>query len=486
MVALGLILALLVLLPSDERHRIRGPFTALLVFSLMVAADIWLPGRFPGRDFARLVALFLLLASMGRSGFLLFVYGIWVRRWARPLPKILRDVVQALVYFGAGLLVLRAAGMEPGSLLATSAFLTAVIGLSLQDTLGNLFAGLAIQAQRPFEVGDWIRFGEVGDVGRVVEINWRATRLQTLAQIEITVPNGAAAKSHVVNFSKPTHVVRQQVRVAAPFEVSPDRVRQFLLQAVRHTPDVLGEPEPVVVCRDFDERGVVYEMRYFIDRFDRHELVESEVRERLWYALNREGHGIPVPGRRMEVIRGERRNDTLTATSASADFRFQLLSRLDLFRGLEREELEALAAHCRHEAYAPEELIVHQGEAGSEMYVVERGRVRIEAQLHGGRRKVIGVLERGEFFGEMSLLTGEPRAADVVAELETEVIALARDDLAPIIERNPQVAERLSRVLTERRQRLEEAYGTSLDRETNPAAEEDELLRRIRRFFGLK
>ncbi len=481
-VAASLLLSLLVLLPAGERRLARGPLGALFGFGTLVGFDAWLPQGVLGRDFLRFAALFLLLISIGRSGFLLLVNGVWVRRWSRPLPKILRDVIQALVYAVVGLLVLRAAGVEPGSLLTTSALLTAVIGLSLQDTLGNLFAGLAIQAQRPFEVGDWIRFDDKLDqVGRVIEINWRATTVLTFAQVEITVPNAVAAKANIHNYSRPNALVRREVRVHAPYSRSPEQVRSWLLAALQHTPYVLELPHPMVVANDFDERGVEYAVRYFIDRFDRHEMIEGEVRERIWYAIHRQGTTIPVPHRVLEMVKdGAEANG-----SESLEYRLRLLSRLEFLQDLPAEELRLLATRCRRLTYAREEYIVQQGDGSRQMYIIERGRVRIETRV-AEQPQVVSMLEPGEFFGEMSLLTGEQRTADVVAAEETDVIVVGRETLAPIIERNSGLAERISQVLAERQRRLREVLGASLAPNPAPSPEEhEELLKRIRRFFSL-
>lgn len=484
LIASALILATLLLVPKDERWKARGPTAALIAAAGLTALDAWLPERFFGRNVHRILAQFLLLASMGRTAFVLGVEVLWSNRRARPLPTIFKDVIQALVYIVVGLLVLRAAGVEPGSLLTTSALLTAVLGLSLQDTLGNLFAGLAIQAQQPFQVGDWIQFDNRADqVGRVIEINWRATRILTLSQVEITIPNGLAAKSLVLNYSRPGDLVRQDVRVVAPFAISPERARTLMLQAVRHTPEVLEVPEAFVVTVDYDDRGVIYEVRYFITRFDQRDLISSDVRERIWYALGREGYSIPVPERRVELV--EATAPKSAEGTAAVDFRYRLLARLELFSGLSQQQLRKLAEHCRHQAYGHEELIVKQGERTSEMYVVERGQVRIEAKIEGSPEPhVISVLGRGEFFGEMSMLTGEARAASVIAVEETEVLVLERERFAPILESSPSLAERISQVLTDRRDRLREAHGTSLQ-PGRGSAEHDELLTRIRRFFSL-
>lgn len=485
LIAAGLILGVLLLVPKEERWKARGPTGALIAAAALTVLDAWLPEHMFGRTIHRFIAQFLLLASIGRSGFVLAVEVLWSNRRARPLPTIFKDVIQALVYIAVGLLVLRAAGVEPGSLLTTSALLTAVLGLSLQDTLGNLFAGLAIQAQQPFSVGDWIRFDNRDDqMGRVIEINWRATCIRTLGNVEITIPNGLAAKSPVFNYSRPTDLVRQDVRVVAPFSISPDRAREWMLQAVRHVPEVMATPEPFVVTVDYDERGIIYEVRYFIVRFDQRDLIASDVRERIWYALSREGYSVPVPGRRIEVVRTHDRHPVENLNSM--EFRHRLLARLKLFTSLEAQELRQLAEHCRHQAYGREELIVQQGDISSEMYVVVRGEVRIETQVPNSTvPHVVSVLGPGEFFGEMSMLTGEARSASVVANTETEVLVVPRDRFAPLLEAKPDLAERISLVLMERQTRLREAVGTSRAPNAANPVEQDELLKRIRRFFSL-
>jgi small-conductance mechanosensitive channel len=204
---LGLIVALALaafaalVLPAHERKYLRLPLLFAAIAFVCLLGRALIPDGAPGARALGLIGLFLLLASSGRSGFLLIVHAVLARRLAFPLPKIVQDIIQIAIYLAVALITLRAAGVEPGSLLATSALLTAVVGLSLQDTLGNLFAGLAIQAQRPFEIGDWIQFDDkVDHIGRVVEINWRATRIITLDLIEIIVPNGVLAKAPIQNF----------------------------------------------------------------------------------------------------------------------------------------------------------------------------------------------------------------------------------------------------------------------------------------------
>lgn len=475
-VALVMLLSLLVLLPRQKRSALAVPVWLLVGHMVSAAAMLLLPQRLGEQRLVVLIAASFLLASIGRSAFLLLVDTFWGRRSRRPVPQILRDVLQAALFGVIGLLVLRAAGVEPGSLLTTSALLTAVIGLSLQETLGNLFAGLAIQAQRPFDVGDWIQFDKE-HVGKVLEINWRATRVLTIENVEVILPNGAVAKAPLHNFSRPTRRVRREVKVTASYDASPGRVRALLLEGIENARGVLREPPPSVVAREFTDRGVVYDVRFFIDDFDSRDVIEGDVRERLWYALERAGLRIPYPTRRIEFAPPE-----LAALDRPRDAAAEaLLTQSKLFEHLSPEDVQTLARQSTRRLYARDERIVRQGEAGAEMYLVDKGRVRVST--HTLPPATLADLGRGDFFGEMSLMTGEARSADVTALEETSVLVIDRDALAPILQANPKAAERIGEALSARAESL--SASEAPDRKTRDTVPEQELLTRIRGFFGL-
>ncbi len=479
--ALVLLVAHALLVAREDRHGARAP---LVMLGGHVALTFVLHAL--GRDhraeaLVRISAATLLLLSLGRLVFLLFVNSFWIRRFAQPLPKIFRDVVQAFIYVGVGLLVLRVGGVEPGSLLTTSALLTAVIGLSLQDTLGNLFAGLAIQVQRPFDVGDWIEFdGDTAHAGQVLEINWRATRIRTLGRVEITVPNGALARAPIVNYSTPTAVVRREVTIACPLDVSPEQARTTLLQGLTDVPGVLQEPPPNALLDDYSDRGLSFRVVYFINSFEQRERVASRVREQLWYALARAGTAIPMPQRELTV---QRRGPSYASPRTA---NVELLRQLDFFSSLQNAELDTLAKSCRTLMFGPGEYIVRTGEEDRKMFVIAAGRVRI-ASRHNlpDQSNTVAHLGPGDFFGEMSLMTGAARSADVIAETEAHVLVLTRDSIAPLLERHPELVERISQVLAVRRARLDELDGSHSKAPAKKADDEAELLQRIRRFFAL-
>ena len=481
MVALSLLLAARLLLPREDRRLVRLPFFFLVLCGLAWAVALFYERESHVGRLLRLTQLFLLLASMGKSLFLIVIHAVLAKRLSFPLPRIVQDIIQIGVYLGVALITLRAAGVEPGSLLATSALLTAVLGLSLQDTLGNMFAGLAIQAERPFQVGDWIQYDASPEhVGEVTEINWRATRILTLDRVVVTVPNGALAKSSILNFSRPEAVTRRTTTIFGPYQVSPDRVKTALIQAAQETPGVLRVPPVTVMTRGFGERGVEYSVRFFINNFREREIILGLVNERLWYALARLNVAIPVPRRSIEIeqLSDERAQKRL---EADARRRLQVLEHVDFLKPLPQKLLIELAETAELRLYAPGEYIIHQGEAGEEMFIIERGKVgvvleRVRSETH------VAELTPGQCFGEMSVMTGEPRTASIRALVETEVMAVGKDAFKKIIEQNEPVLEEISEILAQRHNELSEqsAEEESHDRKTQPAM----LLNRIKSFFS--
>lgn len=485
-IALALILLLPIVLPKGSRSHVRMPLVLLAVHVVLLVWRGFVHDEARADDALRIASLFFLLASIVRSGYLIVLHVIVMRTLGIvDVPRIMRDLVQALLFVGVALITLNAAGVEPGSLLTTSALLTAVIGLSLQDTLGNLFAGLAIQAQRPFTVGDWIGFDEDDThVGRVIEINWRTVRVETLDKFEMTIPNSAIARTALRNYSKPSRIARRRAYVSGPYDKPPERVMPELEKAVRDVSGVLSEPPPSVLIRDFTESGVKYEVRYYINEFEQREVIAGLVRERLWYAMQRMGIDIPVPQRlvRMFDYTEERLQHEAEARVEALD---ESLRRVDFLRALPQKARHDLAESVATRMYAPGELVIRKGDEGSELFIVRSGSLAVELG-EGLSQREVARLKPGQFFGEMSLMTGETRTASVRAVTETELLVIGKDALQGVLEDAPDLAETISRILAERSAALAEAASMSQsDKKRTVERETTVLLDRIKRFFSL-
>jgi small-conductance mechanosensitive channel len=482
--AFVLLVIAVVLLPRDERKRVRLPLGLLALHLLLLAIEYFLPAEAEsGKKVLGIAALLFLLLSIGRTSFLLLVHSVLSRKLANPLPKIFRDILQAAIYGVAALITLQAVGVEPTSLLTTSALVTAVIGLSLQDTLGNLFAGLAIQAQRPFQVGDWIQYDDKPDnVGVVTEINWRAVRVLTVDNVEITVPNNMLARAPIRNYTRPQVESRRQIVCRAPYELPPQHVIALLVDSIKDAPGVQHTPAPDAIVVEFDERGVKYQVRYYIADFERREPIDAGVRERVWYALHRAQIAMPVPQRTLHIHEATA-EEAQRKKQREIDERVRYLRGVDFLSTVPDESVLTLAEMSETRLYGAGEAIIRQGATDEEFFIVERGRVAVELAGSNATQR-LAELGPGQFFGEMSLMTGERRRATVRALEECRLLVVGKQAFHKMFDDRPELIAKISETLALREAELGEvkARESLTPKEAERSAE---ILGRIRDFFSL-
>jgi CRP-like cAMP-binding protein len=393
-------------------------------------------------------------------------------------------------------------GVNLLSIVTTSAVLTVVVGLALQDTLGNLVSGLALQVQRPFEVGDWIQFeNDTRSIGQVTEVNWRATTIMTSDLVELIVPNATLAKSSVRNFSRPSKVSRRTVTVSGPYDVPPHRVQEAIVKALETTPGVLHDPPPWVQTHAFLDSGIEYWVYFFTDDFAAREPNDGLVRDRVWYALSRAGIEIPFPVRTVHMHQVSEETKRLEH-ERELERRDNSLRSVDFLGLLSPESLRTLAATAEVRLFGPGEVIVQQGDTAAELFIIDRGEVEVEvakrppgSSRSGGasvspsskkpRQLAVARLGAGKAFGEMALLTGEPRAATVRAATECALLVIGHDAFHDTIVSVPEVVKKISSLVAERQEELEavaEGSRPTLDPTPERSAK---LLSQIRAFFKL-
>jgi CRP-like cAMP-binding protein len=355
-----------------------------------------------------------------------------------------------------------------------------IVGNATQDTLGNLFAGLALNAERPFEIGDWVTVG--GHTGVLVDTTWRATRLRTKADDYIVIPNSAIAKESIINYSRPTRIHGCYLHVGVSYDAPPNKVREVMLNVLREAPDVRADPAPSVVLAGYGDSSVNYTIKFFMEDFARLEPIQSGIMDRLWYAFRREGISIPYPirdVRHRDAVADER---ALHATGQKTVR--QLLASVDLFRSLSAEEMERLANAAKLHLYARGENLCRQGEPGDSFYIIREGRVAVLMKGADGQTVTAAHLAEGAFFGEMALLTGEPRSGTVQAETDVEVLRVSKQDFAGLLQADADLAGKLAAVLEKRIEGRRTAMTTHITRESVPETR-SALVSRIKQFFGL-
>ncbi|MEN9734809.1 MAG: hypothetical protein RLZ45_2804 [Verrucomicrobiota bacterium] len=479
LVAVGACGLLLLSLPAGSRIRARWP-----VLLLIGAPFPWLLSLlFPGFDgvvtAAKLLSRFLLLASLLQSILLLTTACIW-ERIRKPLPRIVVDVLRWITVAIAFAALLHEGGINAQNLFTGSAMLTAALGFALKDTLGNVFAGLAIHAEHPFEVGDWIQYDtNPAHIGRVVEVNWRATKVITLDEAYVIIPNGQLAQASIRNFTKPDPWSRRSLFVIAPYGVPPQRIQTIILDAIRGSFGVLEHPNPSVVTNDFKDRGVEYWVRFFTKDFDKRDRVDGMARDRIWYALARHGIEIPVATHsvrltQMPVPREE-------PVEEAVERRVARLRTIGLLSVFDESELHRVAREGAERLYAIGEPIVRQGASGESMFVLLHGHVEVTARKDDGPSTRFATLNSGDYFGEMSLMTGAPRSATVTALEETRVLEISKESFGSIMALRPELVVTLGNALQDRMAERDVALANARQQ----TAESGDLFRRIRQFFAL-
>lgn len=272
----------------------------------------------------------------------------------------------------------------------------------------------------------------------------------------------------------------------APYEASPRRVEEALRGAARGVTGVRAEPAPFVLTRDFADRGITYLLHFYIDDFSRRDRVDSEVRQRVWHALHRAGISIPVPIRTVRLHQAGAEAEQRERDARAR--RLRALQGVDFLAALPADALERLSALCRTCHYMAGEEIIRQGETGHELYILQSGEVAV--LLGRGPDRSIAEVARlgpGKFFGEMSLMTGEPRSATIQAIQDCELAVVDKASFQQILAEAPHLAERITEVLIERQAALEESISVRMARNPDErAAKSNALLTTIRQFFSLR
>lgn len=363
-----------------------------------------------------------------------------------PLPRLLTDMAGALVYIIALALLGEwhfRAELATGAL-ATSGILVAVIGFAVRDIIADVFSGLNAQLERPYGIGDWIEFQ--GKVGQVVEISWRATRLVTQDELTVVVPNGLLARQPYINYSLPRRHFRDALKVRLDPAVPAERARRILLAAARSAAGVRLDPPPDIKLIELDRQAAVYHVRFWVDDYRSLQPARDAVAGAVLDHLDKAGLGLARD--EQEVIL--RRDAAAGDTRLSPD---QLLRRVDLFDALNDQDFADLVRGLRLRRVGAGTALVREGEPGQSLFVLAEGLLDIEAKDPRGERRPLARLGPGGVVGEISLLTGSPRTASVVARTDAVLYEIDADAFRPVLERRPALAEELSAIVANRLQR---------------------------------
>ena len=408
------------------------------------------------------------------------VFSRTFRATSQEINSLLRNVVTIVVVLVAFVIILQSQFSSAYEKLAPiftgSTIIGIVIGLALQDTLGNLFAGIAIQADKPFQVGDVIQVQNKG-IGVVENITWRGVKIRTFQNKLLDISNSVLGKE-AIEVAPKDNLNARLVFFNTLYSNSPSKTIRSVREAVRQCENVSRKIRPIVRVRNLGDNGIDWEVKYWLDDYSKHNETDALIRQRIWYVFQRENIHFAYPTRTLYI---EKEHAPTIFEETTNDI-IERLSEVLIFAPLSGEETRQLANASTIRVFAPGEAIVRQGETGKSMFIIHRGTVDVRLK---NESEIInlGTLSEGDFFGEMGLFTGEPRSATVTATDETEVLQINDHNLKPILEENPNLVRGFSQLIDERRSMLAER-----NIKTQPEKQHDKagVFYSIKNFFGLK
>jgi small-conductance mechanosensitive channel len=411
------------------------------------------------------------------------VVPLLTRRGKIRLQRLVHQIILAIIYIFSLLIFLSLSfGLNINKFLAGSAVISIVLGLALQETLGNFFSGMVMQASSPFNLGDWVACG--GVEGRVVDMTWRAVTLLTLDDNHVLIPNSVIARDRITNYAAPTTSTARTIKLGIDYPSPPDQVREVLLAAMHETPGVLKDPPPVVFLTDFGDSSIEYTLKFRISDPARHLLIENHVRMQAWYRVREAGMSFPFPIRTVEMV------DT-TEAKRSADERIlqqriATLRKVRLLSPFTDEEIALFASQAVIRLFEAGETIYRQGDDGNSLMVISTG--RLELSIEGDTGRVHDeILNPGDCVGEFSACLGGPRAGTVRVLQATTCLEIPNGALQRVFTGNAGAMEKLSGLIVERHEGrirlLNELKLSEDDRATNETLY-NSLLGRMKKFFN--
>ncbi len=426
---------------------------------------------------ARIILWFILVVAIIR-----FINSLIFGRALRnassyELTALIRNVVIILLYIIAFFIIFQSQypNVALAPLFTGSTILGIVVGLALQDTLGNLFAGLALQADQPFQIGDVITIGTKG-MGVVESVTWRGVKIRTFQNRLLIIGNSILGKE-TIEVAPRDNLNARTVFFNTLYTDSPAKTIQVVREAVRQVENVSQKIRPIVRVRNLGDNGIDWEIKYWVEDYAKFNDTDALIRQRVWYAFQRENINFAYPTRTLYIEKEASTESAVETVNAI----YERLSNIPFFAPLSDEETEKLADAAHLRIFAPDESIVRQGQPGGSMFVVHKGSVNVNI-LEDDKPKTINTLREGEFFGEMSLLTGEPRSATVVANEESQIIQIGKFALKTILDDNPNLVKTLSELVEERRALLSQNEEKHL---STTKKQDVKAFKSIRKFFGL-
>jgi small-conductance mechanosensitive channel len=382
--------------------------------------------------------------------------------------QIVSDLMAGAIYIATLLAIVNFVfGVPIAGLLATSGVIAIVLGLALQNTLSDVFSGIAVGIERPYKAGDllWVE----GNIeGHVIQVTWRSTHIATFQSNIAVVPNSVIAKARLINRSLPQPIRGDTIEVRLDPAATPEHAMTALLDAARACLVPLSAPAPSVACTGLQGDGASYEVSYSVPTSESLGVARTEMLGQIHRHLRHAGIALAVAG---VAHLGE------TTVPTPAD----ILGRSDLFGMLGAEERDLLAKHFEEIWLQPGATLFQEGEMPKFLFLVASGVVEITKTGPEGSR-VLHRMSPGESLGAIGLITGQAYAATAKALTPVKLFRLDKGAIGAAIAAAPQLAAGMEELAQRSQAALARDAAAHQDHQVERP---DELRFKLRNFLRL-
>lgn len=353
--------------------------------------------------------------------------------------RLLQDLVVAIIYVGTFFSIISYVFSVPvGTMIATSGVFAIILGLALQNTLSDVFSGIALNIARPYSVGDWVSLDN-GFEGKVVETNWRATQLLNGSNDLLSIPNSSLAKARIINLSSPDPEHGTSIRLKLSLAVTPKATIDLMETALRGANSITNPAKSSVRICSLDSQGIELELSFRVASVSNSAAARNEVFDLAF--RHAKSAGLSIVGGEPTFAPGEDvKNDRPIPGTA-----WRLLNALPLLASLSDDEKEVLSSQMTRRVFRKESVIARQGEILTSLLIVRSGIVSIESGGHELLR-----LSPGDWFGEGGLLTGSEETGTSRAVTTVVAYEVGKDSLSALLKERPAIADEIGLVLAKR------------------------------------
>lgn len=472
----------------------RKPVINALWLSTATGVGLLLSGVFSALGIKYLAQGLVEVSTFAGGVMIIRLFGLCLFRLLLPLCRItplriLEDLAELAGYGAWLMLYLHDVGVELSGIVTTSAVMTAVLAFSMQDTLGNILGGLALQLDNSIKVGDWVRVDDVS--GRVTEVRWRYTAIETRNWETIIIPNSLLMKGKFFVIGRRSQQPlqwRRWIYFEVGYEHSVSKVIDITQNAVinGHIANVADQPKANCLLMEFGNSSARYALRYWLQDIEADDVTDSAVRNRIYAALQRAGIKIPYPRYNVQLTNKDDKYE-LNKQQRQLKERILALQQVELFMNLHADELADIAENLVYTPFVQGDIIMRQGSVAHWLYIIINGVAEVFLESPDGSQRKIDTLHGACFIGEMGLMTGDPRSATVIAQSEVLAYRLDKASFQKILAKRPELAIEISNLLVQRRFNLDNLQQqlTTESVQALLSQQQNNLLEQIRSFFRL-